>query len=189
MSKSLKDKDGTILIDNIQEKLLSQLITRMQQTDSGHCVCRTFVYDKSYTMILLDVCSHMDSSKIIVTVALWPDEAYAEYYITRSIPFYVKTENIHVWEAFCEAVSGEKAIWENDLIGCVFVGRIVKNKAIYDGKITYFENLIVDKFIDRLDLNSLRAIVIKKELGKNKVTQKKQSKIVKTLLEDDEEDK
>lgn len=187
MSKCLKDKNGVVHVDNIQENLLTKLITRMQQSNSGHCVCRQFVYDKSYTMILIDVCSQMDTAKVIVTVALWPDEADAGYHITRQIPFYVKTENIHVWESFCEAVSGKKAIWENDLIGNVFVGRIVKNKATYDGKITYFENLVVDKFIDKLALNNLIAIVNQKSKSTGKTTMKKQSTIVKDLLEDDAE--
>ena len=92
-----------------------------------------------------------------------------------------------MWESFCEAVSGKKAIWENDLIGNVFVGRIVKNKATYDGKITYFENLVVDKFIDKLALNNLIAIVNQKSKSTGKTTLKKQSTIVKDLLEDDAE--
>ena len=70
MSKCLKDKNGVVHVDNIQENLLTKLITRMQQSNSGHCVCRQFVYDKSYTMILIDVCSQMDTAKVIVTVAL-----------------------------------------------------------------------------------------------------------------------
>jgi len=186
MSKVLKEIDGTIRIDNMQQALLTKLINKMQQTDSGHCVCRQFVYGKPYTMLLTDVSSAIDSAKVIVTVALWPDEKDATYYINRQIPFYVRTENVHVWEDFCEAVSGSRAIWENDLIGNFFVGHIVKNKSYYDGKAVYFENLVVDKFIGRLDLAKATEIVKNKREKQKPVMKKPNPDLVK-LLDDEEE--
>lgn len=187
MEKILKELDGTIRVDNLHQGLLTKLIEKMQQKDSGHCVCRQFVYGKTYTMLLTDVRSEMDSAKVVVTVALWPDEKDADYYVTREIPFYVKTENVHVWEDFCEAVSGSKAIWENDLLGNFFAGHIVKNKSYYDGKAVYFENLVVDKFIGRLDLGKASEIVKSKKEKQNLVT-KKHTPVVADLLEKDEEE-
>lgn len=187
MSKVLKEKDGTIRIDNMQQGLLTKLVEKMQQKDTGHCVCREFVYGKIYTMLLTDVHSEMDSAKVVVTVALWPDEKDASYYVTRQIPFYVRTDNVHVWEDFCEAVSGSKAIWEPDLIGNFFAGHIIKNKVYFDGKPTYFENLVVDKFIGRIDL--IKATEIVKGKGeKQRPVMKKHTPVVANLLEDDEEE-
>lgn len=187
MSKVLKEKDGTIRIDNMQQGLLTKLIEKMKQTDSGHCVCREFVYGKVYTMLLTDVHSEMDSTKVVVTIALWPDEKDATYYVTRQIPFYVRTENVHVWEDFCEAVSGSKAVFEPDLIGNFFVGHIVKNKVYFDGRPTYFENLVVDKFIGRIDLAKATEIVKCKREKQKLVTKKSKPTVVK-LLDDEEEE-
>ena len=187
MNKVLKEKNGTIRIDNIHPGLLTRIIEKMKQKDSGHCVCRQFVYGKSYTMLLTNVLSQIDSVKVIVTVALWPDEEDAAYYVTRDIPFYVKTENVHVWEDFCEAVSGRKAIWENDLIGNFFVGHIVKNKTYFDGKAVYFENLVVDKFIGRLDLRKTIEIVESMKTDPIPAKKKPTSKANVLLIEDEDD--
>lgn len=187
MGKVLKERDGTIRIDNLQQGLLTRLIEKMQQMDTGHCVCREFVYGKLYTMLLIDVLSEMASTRVVVTVALWPDEKDATYYVTRQIPFYVRTENVHVWEDFCEAVSGSKAVFEPDLLGNFFVGHIVRNKVYFDGKPTYFENLVVDKFIGRIDLEKATEIV-KNKKEKQKPVAKKPSPVIVKMLEDEEEE-
>lgn len=187
MNKILKEIDGTIHVENIHQGLLTKVLERMQQKDSGHCVCRQFIYGKSYTMLLTNVLSKMDSAKVMVTVALWPDEEDATYYVTRDIPFYVKTENVHVWEDFCEAVSGSKAIWENDLLGNFFAGHIVKKQTYYDGKAVYFENLVVDKFIGRLDLSKAIEIVESKKTER-KPAKKKPTSGLADLFKEDKDD-
>ena len=187
MQKILKDKNGTIRIDNIQKGLLDVLVRNMQKKDSGYAVCRQFVYGKPYIMLVTEVESEMTSTKVIVTVALWPDENDATYYVTRKIPFYNKPENIHNWEDFCEAVSGGKAVFENDLLGNFFIGHIVKNKVYFDKSPTYFENLAVDKFIGRLDLEQAKDIVGRQKAAQSNVTKKSTSKVA-NLLEDDDED-
>lgn len=187
MSKILKSKDGTIHIDNINRALLTTLVNKMQKRDSGFSVCRQFVYGKPYTMLLLDVKSEIDTTKVIITVALWPDESDATYYITRQIPFYTKPENIHVWEDFCEAISGGKAVFENELLGNFFIGHIVKNKVYFDKSPTYFENVVVDKFIGRLDLDKAKDIIGSNKTKESPVTKTTKSRVANLLEDDDEE--
>ena len=187
MKKILKDKDGTIRIDNIQKGLLSVLVQNMHKKDSGYAVCRQFVYGKPYIMLLTEVESEMTSTKVIVTVALWPDENDATYYVTRKIPFYNKPENIHNWEDFCEAVSGGKAVFENELLGNFFIGHIVKNKVFFDKNPTYFENLVVDKFIGKLDLDKAKDIVGSKKAEQSPAAKSTKSKVANLLEDDDEE--
>lgn len=188
MGNVLKGKDGSIHIDNINIGLLTKVVDRMKQKESGFSVCRQFVYDTPYTMLLTDVKSELGSDKVMVTVVLWTDENDSNNYVTREIPFYLKPGNLHVWEDFCEAVSDGKAIFENDLLGNFFVGRIVQNKAYYDKKLTCFEKILVDKFIGRLDLNKAKDIVDSKKEKKSTVMKKTKSKISILLADDDNAD-
>ena len=187
MDKKLIDEKGVMHIENIQRALLEPLVKKMEKNDSGYTVCRQFAYDRQYMMLVIDVFSQMASTKVIVTVALWTNENDASSYVTRKIPYYIKEENLHVWEDFCEEVSGGKAIFENHLLGNFFIGHIEKNKVYFDKKPTFFENLVVDKFVGRLDVDKAREI-LGNSITEQKSLVKKTSPKIANLLEDEEED-
>jgi len=180
MSKCLKDEKGDILIGNIKDDLISRMISKMQERNSGSCVCRQFVYNKAYTMMLYDVRSELEASKIIITVVIWPDESDAGYYVMRQITFYNMPENIRIWEEFCEKVSGGAAIWENELLGNFFIGHIVKNKVLSADRPIWFENLVVDRFIGRLDETKFEV-----GGGKGKAAKSTHSTRIKEFLEEE----
>ena len=91
---------------------------------------------------------------------------------------------IKKWEDFCENVSGRSAIWERDLIGNFFIGHIISTKTYYDNQVYLFENLVVDRFLGRIEPMQIQ---LKGENSKNKVSKKPTQKIANLLDDEDEE--
>ena len=152
MNRALINKNGCIEVQNLDKNLISTLTKKMKSNNCGQCVCRQFVRDKEYIMLITNVLSKpLETNRIELTVAIWTDEKNASYYVTRTIPFYNTDTTVHTWEPFCEKVSGGNAVWERDLLGIFFVGHITYSKVKTDNGMFSYENLVVDKFLDRLD--------------------------------------
>lgn len=152
MNKGLIDRNGCIVINNINEQLIDGIVRKIKSSNHGQCVCRQFDIGKKYTMLITDILSKpLETNKIELTFALWVDESDASHYITRTIPFYITDTTRHIWETFCEKVSGGKARWEQDLLGNFFIGHISYSKVKTQDGVFSYENIVVDEFLDRLD--------------------------------------
>lgn len=182
--KKIFDEKGNVAVNNLNAKLMEQVINQMKRTNGGICVARQFVYGTEYPMIIVNVRSETQGPESYIDVALWPDMDDADYYITRNFVFKRTERGIKKWEDFCEKVSNSSAIFEKDLIGNIFIGHIDSSKARYDNQVFYFENLVVDRFIGRIDPRQVNMVLPNKS---NPATQK-HTPVVADLLEDDEEE-
>lgn len=184
MGTSLYDNNGSVAVANMDPKLLKSVIDNMKSTKVGNCVSRQFVYGKEYLFLILNVRSDIDSPKTHIEVALWPDSDFAQHSITRDICFTRTEGGIRTFESFCERASGGKAIWERDLIGNFFMGHISEGKSRYNNQNYYFENLIVDKYVGRIDPTRANDLIVSKPVTDK--TPKHKTIVADLLAEDDD---
>lgn len=181
--KPVYDNNGNIAVNNLNTKLMEQVLNKMKKTDAGICVGRQFGYGTEYPMLLINAYSETEGPESHVEVALWTNKDDADFYVTRSFMFKRTVTGIRKWEDFCEAVSDGSAIFEKDLIGNFFIGHITKTKTHYDNQVYYFENLVVDKFLGRIDPLQVDLMLPKE----SNVSKRKRTSTVTLLLEDEEE--
>lgn len=189
MTKQFKDKkvfdnNGNVAVSNLNNNLLAKVVERMKRRDSGACVARNFVYGTSYPMMVIDAHSDKEGPDTHIEVALWTDKNNADFYTIRSFIFKRTETGILKLEDFCESVSGSSAIWDRDLIGNFFIGHITQSKSVYDKQVFLFENLVVDRFLGRIDPLQVQAILPRET---KKVSKKPTQKIANLLDDEDEE--
>lgn len=131
-------------------------------------------------MLLINVSFDIGKGTEKVTVALWPDEDDAGYYVTKEVTFNI-TSNINIWYEFCESVSNKAAIFEKDLIGNFFVGHFTQKKVRYEDRTLTFENIVVDRYIGRIDPEKVEII---DEVGKSKA-RNNPGKTLSEIMDDD----
>lgn len=182
--KKVFDNNGNVAVNNLNNDLLTKVVTKMKRTNGGVCVARGFVYGTSYPMMIVDAHSDLESPDSHIEVALWPDKDDANFYLTRSFIFKRTEMGIKKWEDFCESVSGRSAVWERDLIGNFFIGHITQSKSVYDKQVFLFENIVVDRFLGRIDPLQVQAILPRET---KKAVKKPVSKVANLLEDDDEE--
>ena len=50
--KKIFDEKGNVAVNNLNAKLMEQVINQMKRTNGGICVARQFVYGTEYPMIM-----------------------------------------------------------------------------------------------------------------------------------------
>lgn len=147
--------NNNIAVDNIRAEVLGAVVKKMKSNQPGTLVARQFEYDQDYTMLITNVRENTSNDKMDVDFEVFLNDKNANHSINKTIAFSTGGNALTVWEDFCDAASGGQAIYSRDLIGNFIIGHFHQAKCKYNDGVRKFDNVVVEKWIDRIDTSKV----------------------------------